>query len=66
MIASCILLIGTFAGPFVGHRGFIHSISFGVIASAALYFVVPSVGLCLVAICCFISHLIADGEFKLI
>jgi hypothetical protein len=61
MIASCILLIGTFSGPFIGHRGFIHSISFGAIASAAIYFIVPSVGLVIMAFCCFYSHLVCDG-----
>lgn len=62
MIASCVLLICVFAAQFIGHRGFIHSLSFDAIASAAIYLIVPSIGLCVIAFATFWSHLICDEE----
>jgi len=54
------------AGEFFSHRGFIHSILFGLVASCPLYYVfgLPEAVL---AFLCFFSHLCADDEwFKLI
>ena len=63
-----IILVFTFcAAEFIGHRQFIHSITFGLIAAGSLYFIFHSWQLCIVAFISFWSHLCADGLwFKLI
>ena len=61
MWPSIILLALTFlTANFVGHRQFVHSITFDVIISAALYFVVHDWRLCVIAFISFYSHLAAD------
>jgi len=48
----------------VKHRGITHTLLMGGISSLPLYFINPIYGI--VAITCFISHLVADGEFSLL
>ena len=64
---SMVLLALTWiSAAFIPHRGFIHSIIFGLIASVPLYFFF-GLGPALVGFLCFYSHLVADDEpFKLI
>jgi hypothetical protein len=61
MWPSIILLGLTFlTANFMGHRKFIHSITFDLIISSLLYFVVRDWTLCLIAFISFYSHLAAD------
>jgi membrane-bound metal-dependent hydrolase YbcI (DUF457 family) len=43
------------------HRGFMHSITAGVIMSIPLWFLFHSISLCLIAYAAWHSHLIGDG-----
>lgn len=62
MFYGIILLVFTFcAAEFIGHRQFIHSIIFGLIAAGSLYFLFYSWQLCLIAFASFYSHLCADS-----
>jgi len=56
------LLVLTFVfSIFMKHRGFIHSITFGILISLPLFFV-ASYQEVILAFVCFYSHLIADGK----
>ena len=62
MIASVILWVLTFiCAQFAGHRGKIHTVVAGVIFAGAFYFVGHNVGLCIIALVAYYSHLVADG-----
>lgn len=56
------LLIATFIAWTIGHRGFVHSILFGIIVSIPLIYLF-SYQVSILAFICFYSHLAADEEF---
>ena len=65
LFSSFALLVVTFIAWIVGHRGFIHSITFGILVSVPLIYFF-SYQVAILAFVCFWSHLIADSEpFKL-
>jgi membrane-bound metal-dependent hydrolase YbcI (DUF457 family) len=68
MLYSIIILALIYiAAEFIGHRGFVHSIACGLIASGALLIVFGySIKIALLGFVCFYSHLVADKEpFKM-
>ena len=66
LLSSLVFLVIIFISWNMGHRKFIHSISFGIIVSLMLtYFLGYEYGI--LGFICFYSHLLADKEpFKLI
>ena len=63
MIAFFTLLVVTFvSAAWMPHRGFIHSMTFGILVSAPLLYFF-NYQIALLAFVCFYSHLAADQEF---
>lgn len=56
------LLIITFIAWIIGHRGFVHSITFGILVSVPLLYFF-SYQVALLGFICFYSHLVADSEY---
>ena len=67
IVLSTILLVFTFLSANIfEHRGLIHSIPVGILASLPMYFVFHSFAYCLLAYVAWHSHLLGDGYlFKL-
>ena len=67
MITSILFLVFTFiATNFFKHRGFIHSVTAGLILVSPVWFIFHNLGYLLIAYVSWHSHLIADGYlFKL-
>lgn len=64
MIFSILFLITTFiATNFFKHRGFIHSITAGLVFVLPIWFIFHNLGYFLIAYVSWHSHLIADGYF---
>jgi membrane-bound metal-dependent hydrolase YbcI (DUF457 family) len=62
MSLSCLLLVFTYlASTIFEHRGFIHSITAGLIAAFPLLFIFPGVVYYLIGYVAWHSHLIGDG-----
>lgn len=67
LIVSVLFLLLTFlAAHIIPHRGFIHSISFGILAVLPLWYLFNNIFYCLLGYVVWHSHLIGDGYiFKL-
>ena len=64
MSLSCLLLVFTYlAATLFDHRGFIHSISAGLIAAFPLLFIFHSFAYYIIGYVAWHSHLIGDGYF---
>jgi membrane-bound metal-dependent hydrolase YbcI (DUF457 family) len=62
LLLGIILLVSTFSlAQFAGHRGFVHTIWFGAICAAGLFFITGEWQHCVIAFSAFYSHLAADG-----
>jgi len=61
LVAAFLLILVFVSAHFLPHRGIIHSVPIGILASMPLYFLFHSLPICILGYVAWHSHLVGDG-----